>query len=254
VHLARHVCLLAVLLPALAGATCLPIDHDHAAWTAILQRWARNGGMAYAALKREGKPQLSAYLDTLSAACADDYRTWTRAQRLAFWINAYNAFTVKLILDHYPITSIRRIGWLPGAAFREDFVPMPGLKGGTVSLDDIEHRTLRSDFREPRIHVALVCAARSCPPLRPEAYRGADLDRQLDDQARLFLADPKKNRFDPATNTLYLSSIFSWFRADFEAVAGTLAAWVARYVRDPRAGAPGVRIEFLDYDWSLNEF
>jgi hypothetical protein len=210
--------------------------------------------MAYAALKREGMPQLTAYLDALSSACADDYRMWTRAQRLAFWINAYNAFTVKLILDHYPITSIRRIGWLPGAAFREDFIPMPGLKGGTVSLDDIEHRTLRSDFREPRIHVALVCAARSCPPLRPEAYRAADLDRQLDDQARQFLADPTKNRFDPATNTLYLSPIFSWFRADFEAVAGTLDAWVARYAPDPRAGAAGVQIVFLDYDWSLNEF
>src|SRR4029434_9265868 len=133
-------------------------------------------------------------------------------QRIAFWINAYNAFTLRLILDHYPIASIRRIGWLPGAAFRERFIPMQGLKGETISLDDIENGTLRSAFREPRIHFALVCAARSCPPLRREAYRGADLDRQLDDQARIFLRDATKNRVDAATRTLYLSSIFKWFR------------------------------------------
>jgi hypothetical protein len=130
---------------------------------------------------------------------------------------------------------------------------MPGLKGGSVSLDDIENGTLRADFREPRIHFALVCASRSCPALRGEAYRAADLDRQLDEQARAFLADPTKNRFDPATNTLHLSSIFKWFRADFEAAAGSLPAYVGGYLSDPRAAAPGVRIEFLDYDWSLND-
>ncbi len=236
-----------------AGAACPPVDHEHAAWTAILARWVRNGEVAYAALERDGRSQLEGYLAGLSGACADDYQTWSRAQRLAFWINAYNAFTVKLILDHYPVTSIRKIGWLPGAAFRQAFIPMPGLKGRLVSLDDIEHRTLRSDFREPRIHFALVCASRSCPALRSEAYRASDLERQLDDQARTFLADPSKNRFDAAANTLRLSAIFDWFRADFEAVAGTLPAYVTRYVSDPRTGAAGVRIEFLDYDWSLNE-
>src|SRR5262249_10247076 len=135
----------------------------------------------------------------------------------------------------------------------ERFIPMPGLKGGTVSLDDIENGTLRADFREPRIHFALVCASRSCPMLRGEAYRATDLDRELDDQARVFLADSTKHRFDPATDTLYLSSIFKWFRADFEAAAGSLPAYVTRYLNDPRVTAPGVRIEFLDYDWSLND-
>jgi hypothetical protein len=178
---------------------------------------------------------------------------WGRAERIAFWINTYNAFTVKLVLDHYPIASIRTIGWLPGAAFRERFIPMPGLKGGNVSLDDIENGTLRADFREPRIHFALVCASRSCPMLRGEAYRAKDLDRQLDDQARSFLGDSTKNRFDATTNTLHLSSIFKWFRVDFETAAGSLRAYVGRYLNDPRAVEPGVRIEFLDYDWSLND-
>jgi Protein of unknown function, DUF547 len=237
----------------LASAGCAPVDHEHAAWRTILGRFVRDGEVAYGRLAREGAPLLTSYLNGLSSACADDYARWSRAERLAFWLNAYNAFTVKLVLDHYPIASIRRIGWLPGAAFREQFIPMPGLKGGAISLDDIENGTLRADFREPRIHFALVCASRSCPVLRAEPYRAVDLDRQLDDQARVFLADPSKNRFDPTTNTLYLSSIFKWFRTDFEAAAGSLPAYVGRYRSDPRATAPAVRIEFLDYDWSLNE-
>ena len=247
--------LLAPLLLAtrLAAAACAPVDQDHAAWTTILGRFVRAGEVAYGQLAREGSPLFTAYLNGLSSACADDYARWSRAERLAFWINAYNAFTVKLVLKHYPIASIRKIGWLPGAAFRERFIPMPDLKGGTVSLDDIENGTLRADFREPRIHFALVCASRSCPMLRGEAYRAADLDRQLDDQARVFLADSTKNRFDPTANTLYLSSIFKWFRADFEVAAGSLPAFVGHYLNDPRATAPGVRIEFLDYDWSLND-
>jgi len=242
-----------LLFARLATAACTPIEHDHAAWTMILGRFVRDGQVAYGRLAREGAPMLAAYLGSLSSACADDYARRSRAEQLAFWINAYNAFTVKLVLDHYPLASIRKIGWLPGAAFRERFIPMPGLKGGSVSLDDIENGTLRADFREPRIHFALVCASRSCPMLRGEAYRAADLDRQLDDQAHAFLADPTKNRFDPTTNTLYLSSIFRWFRTDFEAAAGSLPAYVGRYLNDHRATAPGVRIEFLDYDWSLND-
>ncbi len=214
-----------LLFTRLAAAACAPVDHDHTAWTTILGRFVRDGEVAYGRLERESAPLLASYLDGLSGACADDYTRWSRAERLAFWINAYNAFTVKRIVDHYPIASIRKIGWLP----------------------------LRADFREPRIHFALVCASRSCPMLRREAYRAADLDRQLDDQARTFLADPTKNRFDATTNTLHLSSIFTWFRPDFEAAAGSLPGYVGRYLSDPRATAPGVRIEFLDYDWSLND-
>lgn len=239
-----------VLAARLAGA-CAPVDQDHTGWTAILGRYVRDGRVGYAALRQDGGPALQAYLDGLSAACAQDYPQWSRADRIAFWINAYNAFTVELVLDHYPIRSIRKIGWLPGAAFRDDFIPMPELKGGDVSLDDIEHGTLRKDFREPRIHFALVCASRSCPALRPEAYRGAVLDRQLDDQARGFLNDPAKNRFDPATRTLYLSRIFDWFRADFESSGGSLPAFVAPYLAQPVPA--DARIVFLDYDWSLND-
>ncbi|MGH7894503.1 MAG: DUF547 domain-containing protein [Candidatus Binatia bacterium] len=122
-----------------------------------------------------------------------------------------------------------------------------------MSLDDVEHGRVRKDFAEPRIHFALVCAAKSCPPLRDEAYRAADLDRQLGDQGRTFLHDPTKNRWDAATRTLELSSIFKWFREDFEKAAGTLPAFVARYLDDPGATAQDARIRFLAHDWSLND-
>jgi hypothetical protein len=240
-----------VVWAALARAACSTVDQEHAAWTAILEERVRDGRVDYAALERDDSP-LNAYLAALSGTCAADYQRWTTPQRIAFWINAYNAFTIRLVLDHYPLTSIRRIGWLPGAAFRERFIPMEGLKGGTIALDDIEHGTLRSAFQEPRIHFALVCAARSCPELRREAYRGADLSRQLDDQGRVFLHDPAKNRVDVAARTLYLSPIFDWFEPDFVTAAGSLPAFVAPYLADV-APVSGFRVAFLDYDWSLND-
>jgi hypothetical protein len=235
-----------------AGATCTAVDHTHAAWTAILARWVDDGRVDYAGLERDGQPALTAYLATLSGACRADYDRWTPAQRIAFWVNAYNAFTIRLILDHYPIASIRKIGFLPGAAFRERFIAMDGLKGGPISLDDIENGTLRSTFREPRIHFALVCASRSCPALRAEAYRGADLDRQLDDQARRFLNDPTKNRLDRPARILELSSIFKWFREDFERAAESLPAYVGRYLGGD-AALDTYTVRFLDYDWTLND-
>lgn len=244
---------LALLLPGRASAACSKVDHSHAAWTAILDRWVDDGRVDYAAIRSKGADQLDAYLATLSGVCAADYETWSRDQRLAFWINAYNAFMVKQVLEHYPITSVRKIGWLPGAAFRSEYIPMPELEGGSISLDDIEHDTLRADFDEPRIHFALVCAARSCPQLRSEAYRAADLSDQLDDQGRRFLGNSAKNRFDAATQTLYLSSIFKWFRGDFEGKSGSLKAFVAPYMKEPAVTGADVEIEFLDYDWSLNE-
>ncbi len=230
-------------------------DREHAAWNSLLRRYVSDDLVDYAALKR-GRPELDAYLRSLESVDRSELEEWPRPDQLAFWINAYNAYTVKLVLDHYPLRSIRSIGLLPGAAFRRKFIPLERVAGGKLSLDDIEHRILRERFRQPRIHFAIVCASRSCPVLRNEAYQGRDLDAQLDDAARSFIRDPTRNRYDPASRTLALSSIFKWFRGDFEAAAGTLPAFVARYADEPTAEElrrGGVRIEFLDYDWSLNE-
>jgi hypothetical protein len=194
-------------------------------------------------------------LATLSSVCAADERAASREERVAFWINTYNAFTVKLILDHYPVTSIRSIGLLPLSAFRTKFIPIPGLGKGDLSLDHIENDILRKELGEPRIHFAIVCASKSCPKLRSEAYRADAVQLQLEQAARDFIQDSSKNRYDATERTFYASSIFKWFRGDFERAKGSLAAFIAQYAQPDIAAAlrqGDVRIEFLDYDWSLN--
>ncbi len=247
--------MLAAVSPAEASAACEPFDHEHRAWGALLARHVRDGTVDYAAWKREGTASLDAYLASLAAVSPACFAAFSEPQQIAFLIDAYNAATVRLVLGEYPIASIRKIGLLPGAAFRRSFITLPAVAPGEVSLDDIEHGTLRKRYREPRIHFALVCAARSCPPLRAEAFRAEVLDAQLDDQGRAFLRDPRKNRYDAPERTLRLSEIFDWFSEDFDAAAGSAGAFVAPFLEEPAATAarsPETRIEFLPYDWSLN--
>ncbi|RMG14377.1 MAG: DUF547 domain-containing protein [Deltaproteobacteria bacterium] len=234
---------------------CELFDHEHRAWSRLLGRYVHSGVVDYASWKRSGEADLDAYLRSLQRVCSGAYETWSREEKLAFWINAYNAYTVRLVLDHYPLGSIREIGLLPGAAFRMHFIPMQRLRGRTLSLDDIEHGILRKEFAEPRIHFAIVCASKSCPVLRAEAYRAEALEAELDDAARTFLGDPNKNRYDAQTHTLWLSRIFDWFHEDFERSAGSVLAFVRKFMH-PGGGqlpnADGLRIEYLDYDWALN--
>ena len=236
-------------LSLLAAAPAGAFDHSHQRWTSQLRLFVHGGEVDYAAWKQD-QAQLDDYLRELVRVTRDEFASFSREQKLALWINAYNAYTVRLILDHYPLSSIRSIGLLPGAAFRRAFIPLLGEK---LTLNEIENR-LRQ-MGEPRIHFAIVCASKSCPKLRREAYRADVLDRQLDEAARAFLRDPTKNRWDKASRTLKLSSIFNWFSEDFTRPAGSLQAYVARYldpgVRAAMESGP-VRIEFLDYDWSLN--
>lgn len=212
-----------------------------------------NGLVDYTALKRDAA--LGTYLAGLSAVSKEELEAWPESDRIAFWIDAYNAFTLQLILDHYPVKSIRSIGFLPGSAFREEFIRLRAAGSAPISLNFIEHETLRKRFREPRVHFALVCASASCPALRGEAYRGADLGRQLEEATRAFLADPRKNSFDAATRTLHLSAIFKWFREDFERAAGSIPAFVSWHapteVGSGISSGP-VAVEYEPYDWSLN--
>jgi hypothetical protein len=213
-------------------------DQQHAAWTSLLRRYLHAGEVDYGRLK-QNEGELDWYLRQLASVKPEEFEAFSREDRLAFRINAYNAYTVRMILDHYPVSSIRKIGLLPGSAFRSSFIP---LLGATVSLSDVED-SLRA-MGDPRIHFAIVCASRSCPELRGEAYRGADLDPQLEDAARRFLEDGRKNRHQGST--LQVSSIFKWYRDDFVRAGGSLERYLARY------GLRGAQIEFLDYDWSLN--
>ena len=238
-----------------AAPACKEIDHSHEAWSAVLRTNVEDGWVDYKNLSRSGRASLDAYLNALSGPCAQNVASWTEKQRLAYWINAYNAFTIALVLEHYPLASIRKIGLLPGAAFREEFIPIHSTGEQKISLNDIEHEILRKQFNEPRIHFALVCAAKSCPILRSEAFRAADLDKQLTEQTRAFLADRSKNRIDAKRGTLRVSKIFDWFSGDFEKGAGSVTKFISGYIDAQSARALSgsePAIEYLDYDWSLN--
>ena len=202
------------------------------------------------------------------------YDGWTEKQKTAFWINMYNALTLKAIIDHYPIKS----SWKASLAYPKNSIrQVPGVwdkmkfrvMGREMTLDNIEHDTLRKRFNEPRIHVALVCAAMGCPALRNEPYTEGKLDAQLDDQARRFLKDPEKLRIARDEGRIYLSSIFKWFGEDFIKTYGTderfsgkgkaersVLNFIGNHLDENEKEyliTGKYSIKYLDYDWSLNE-
>jgi len=186
------------------------------------------------------------YLDLLDRI---DPNRLLPADRLAFWVNAYNAFAIRGILDG--LTPKPYVGWYRYFKSREYRIG-----GRRLTLSELEHGILRAQFHEPRIHMAIVCASRSCPALRASLYRGAQLDEQLDEAASAFINDSSRNRFDRRERIASLSMIFKWFEEDFVEAAGSVLAFVARYVNDSELAReltqPGYRLEYLEYDWSLN--
>lgn len=255
----------ALTRPAAAQA----FDHGHAAWTALLRKHVVNlrGGQAsqvrYAGFAAD-RAVLKAYLDTLSAVGDAVFAGWTKPQQMAFLINAYNAFTVELILTRWPkLESIKDLGSFLQSPWKPKWVP---LLGARVSLDDIEHEMLRARGRydDPRVHFAVNCASVGCPALREEAFDALRLEAQLDEQALRFMSDRSRNRYNAARGRLEVSKIFDWFGEDFRLGhrgIGSLPAFMARYA-DVLAEAPADRarlrasqaeIGFLDYDWKLND-
>ena len=241
----------------LAGAAppALSSDPDstrHALFGRLLQRHVdAQGDVNYEALRAQSDSLLAPYLQVLARTRP---ATLDRDARLAFWINAYNAYTLKLIVDHYPVKSIRDIDGPPGGG--TPFERPVGRVADTVrTLDEIEHEIIRERFDEPRIHFALVCAAKSCPRLRREAYTGPRLDAQLDDQARRFLHHPQKNHIPAGDGAIALSRILKWYGSDFgptpTALQRALAPYFEGSVRDSLAqGAYTIR--YRPYDWTLN--
>jgi len=239
-----------------AAETQLP---DHGILTAVLQDHVTKGRVDYAAIARDKR--LADYLEDL--ARTDPVALPSQADRLAFWINAYNAYTLKLVADAYPIDSIhdlstggRIIGWLIKRSPWD--IRFAEIGGKDYTLNEIEHEVIRKRFNEPRIHFAIVCAAISCPPLRSEAYLPEKLGDQLDEQTRQFLNDRRSNRFDFRAGRAWLSPIFSWFEEDFGASDEAVMAFVARYLdQNETAQTPKNegrwKVEYTDYDWSLNE-
>lgn len=215
----------------------------HELFTAVLNEHVKDGFVDYPAIKNDKR--FTAYLAIL--ADTDPTAIAESNERLAFWINAYNAFTLKLIIDHWPVTSIRDINKRGAGPWQLRWIRIGAT---TYSLDEIEHEIIRKEFDEPRIHAALVCAAESCPPLRQEAYTGNRLEKQLEENMQRFLHDPSKNRYDQESNILYLSEVFNWFGSDFGKRHGSALQYVIKSLKLSPASEPAVK--FLPYNWNLN--
>ncbi len=218
-----------------------------AALDTVLARHLRAGRVDYGALARD-RGALERFL-----AASRDARpeAWSREDQVAFWVNVYNARVLDGVIRRPGLESVLDVGKTLGVPTLGFFREKATSGGRTLSLNDIEHEILRKGFREPRVHFVLNCASVSCPALPARALSGASLDSTLDAAASAFLLDPTKNQIG-ADSELKLSSIFRWYRGDFESAAGSLQAFVQRHWSGPgivRADAP---IRFLDYDWSLN--
>lgn len=262
----------AMLMIAVPGAALAAFDRSHAQFDTLLRSHVIDGRVDYSRLV-DDPHRLRAYMDSLAAVTSAELGAWPRDDQLAFWINAYNAFVLMSVVEHYPLERHT----LVGLAFPANSVwQVPDVwktarwraAGRAVSLDMIENRIIRPSFRERRTHFALVCAATSCPNLRSEVYRGDRLDQQLEDQTRRFLADPNKGlRLDRGNGKVLLSKIFDWYAADFmpaqassggrRVVERGVIEFVSTHSVDPGVREfllnPRVRLGYLPYDWTLND-
>lgn len=243
-------------------------DHSHVIYDGLLKRYTRGGNVDYRGLKAD-KRLFESYLTALGRVDLHRYVEWHHTQKLAFWINSYNAFTLKVIIDHYPIEQHSFLGlFFP----RNSILQIPGVWrqklftaiGKKISLGEIEHEILRKHFDDPRIHFAIVCASKGCPDLISEAYRWDILNRQLDHQTTRFINNTVKGvRIDLDHGIIYLSKIFRWFGSDFRQKAysgtneGAVLRFIQKYVRNEqyRVSIESGRfdISYLKYDWTLNE-
>jgi len=218
---------------------------DHSIYRGLLNKYVKDGVVDYAGFKNEEK-ELDRYLAILDKTNVGEL---SRSEQLALYINTYNAYTVKLILENHPVDSIKDIGSRPKGPWKIRFCK---IGGKTFTLDEIEHDMIRPRFKDPRVHFAINCASKSCPPLISEPYEGSILDQQLDSNTRAFLSNPKENRLEG--DTLYVSKIFKWFEDDFNGdVVGFFMTHAEGDLNDRLAAKRDkIRIKYLHYDWSLN--
>ncbi|KAI9132817.1 DUF547 domain-containing protein [Acaryochloris sp. CCMEE 5410] len=223
-----------------------------ATWDSLLQKYVNDQGqVAYGSWQRDSLAELEQWLTNVSDV---DLQRLDRQQAIAFLLNLYNALTIRQVLHQYPIDSIRPqvLGipnWLTFLRFFTRTIYT--LNGQSLSLNTIEHKILRQQYPEPRIHFALVCASVGCPLLRAEAYIPDRLTAQLEDDCERFINNPDKVRYDAASQTLHCSKIFKWYKTDFLTVADSIPTYVGRYFKDPLP--PDVTIVYLPYSWDLNQ-
>ncbi len=223
----------------------LPSDFSHQIFDEVLRHHVKNGVVNYQAIA--GDRRFEAYIHQLDRVDPNAFAT--REERLAFWINAYDAFAIRGILDGYsPRTLFGQYRYFIGRDYH--------IGGRTINLYDLERKILIPEFREPRIHFAIVCASASCPKLQSIAYSESQLEAQLEGSARGFINDRTKNRFDRERKIAHLSMIFKWFEDDFVTHSGSLIHYVRRYVAEPELArdleTTPYSVQFLEYDWRLN--
>jgi hypothetical protein len=256
--------LLVLLLMLLSGLAQAQFDHGHAAWDGLLKKhvhWLpdnKQSRVDYAGFKAD-RVALKGVLDGMSALPKAEFDKWSREQRMAFLINAYNAFTVELILTKYPdLKSIKDLGSFVQSPWKKKFFT---LLGEERHLDWIEHEQLRPLYNDPRVHAAVNCASIGCPALRNEAFTATRLDTQLDDGMIRFLGDRTRNRVNGGQ--LEVNAIFKWFKEDFEKghkgfskVEDVFAKFAVQLSDKPEEQArlrdKSLPLTHLDYDWSLN--
>lgn len=233
---------------------------DHAEFDALLKKYVQGDRVDYAALKADRK-SLDEYVDRLTKLSNDDYQKLSREEQMALWINAYNALTLRSIVDAYPIKG-SFLSLYPKNSIRQiDKVwdKKHTIAGRDVSLNEIENEILRKEWKDPRVHASINCASRGCPPLRAEAFTGAKLNDQLDDQVRKWVADSYRNQVDPKAKKVEVSKIFDWFGEDFGVKQDKRGVLKFLVTYGPAEWKPFLEgfdpgdVKFLDYDWSLNE-
>jgi hypothetical protein len=225
------------------------IAPSHTLFTGLLSTYVDgDGNVDYKGFQKNSLA-LQQYLNLL-VQNPPDGNLWTKEEQLAYWINLYNAFTIKLVIDHYPLRSIKDIG----SMIQVPFVNSPWdirfieIENKKYDLNNIEHDILRKNFDEPRIHFAINCASFSCPKLRPEAYTANRLEFQLHEQTETFINDSERNNI--SQGKAEISKIFDWFKSDFTK-SGSLREFLNKYAHDGLAQK--TKISFMEYDWSLNE-
>jgi hypothetical protein len=235
----NRILIFSILILFFTGHAMANENIDNSIYASLLKKHVHKNRVNYDGFKKDEK-LLDEYLAVLSRI---DANSLNRNARFAFYINVYNANTIKLILTKYPgINSIKEIGGFFSNPWKQKFI---SLKKRIVTLDHIEHGILRPEFKDPRVHFAINCASKSCPPLRNEPFEAKKLEKQLDDQAKNFINDNNHNFIKG--NTFYTSKIFKWFEDDF---SDDPLLFIKRYTSEEFR--ENIKIEYLDYDWSLN--
>jgi len=231
--------------PLLKKSTSTPISHD--IWDGILHDHVKNTGRVDYKGIIQDREKFDEYITLLETNHPN--QKWNRDEQVAYWINAYNAFTVKLIIDNYPVNSIKDVksgGSLIKSVWNLKFIT---IEGQEYDLSDIEHGILRKSYDEPRIHFAVNCASISCPPIRAEAYLAETLDEQLEKATKEFINDEKYNKV--TAQNAEISKIFKWYKGDFEKNGQNLKSYIAKYVSKDLS--KDFSVSYTNYNWGLND-